>query len=276
MKLDPASLRLQVVSLERLRLHEEHDPWRARRLEVSLRHQGVLKNPVIVVEKGDIFIVLDGATRASALRGLAVRDVLVQIVRYDDPTLRLDTWHHVLVGLPSSGLITSFGRLAPLGSFSCDLPELHAGLNARRALFGLVTGEERVLTFPASASRAEQIRLLGQAVAAYRGRAEVHRAVEIDLPALRAAHPGLTAVVVFPPFTPDDVIHCANNATKLPMGVTRHVIVGRALGLNVPLEVLARDQPLEEKNAWLLDRLAAQLQHNRVRLYEEPTFVFDD
>lgn len=276
MKLDPASLRLQIVPLERLRLHEDHDPWRARRLEVSLRHHGILKNPVIVVEHDNTYVVLDGATRKTALEGIGVRDVLVQIVQYDDPTIRLDTWHHVLVGLPSSGLMTTLTRLSPLGSFTCDLPALHAGLNARRAAFGLVTGEGSVIAYPAPASRGEQIRLLGEAVGTYRGRAEVHRAIAVDLPSLKAAHPGLDAIVIFPPFAPEDVTHCASNATKLPMGITRHVIVGRALGVNVPLDLLAGGQSLEEKNAWLHERLAGQLQHNRVRLYEEPTFVFDD
>ncbi|HLB65504.1 MAG TPA: ParB N-terminal domain-containing protein, partial [Anaerolineales bacterium] len=80
MRLDPASLRLRIVPLSRLRLHEDFDPWRARRLEVSLRHQHILKNPVIVVEAGEVYIVLDGATRVTALTELGLPHILVQVV----------------------------------------------------------------------------------------------------------------------------------------------------------------------------------------------------
>ena len=60
------------------------------------------------------------------------------------------------------------------------------------------------------------------------------------------------------------------------MGVTRHLISGRALGVNVPLVLLAGDRPLEEKNAWLHGHLQNRLRRHMVRLYEEPTFVFDE
>jgi hypothetical protein len=276
MRLDPTSLRLRIVPLSQLRLHEDFDPWRARRLEVSLRHQQVLKNPVIVAEAGDIYIVLDGATRVTALTELGFPHVLVQVVSYEDPSVRLRTWKHVLVGLPSSSLAHDLGRLAPHGTFVCDLPELQAALNARRCLLGVLAKEGHAIAFPNRQDTKEEIRLLSQAVATYRGKAEVHRAAEVDLPALLTLHPGLTAIILFPPFTPADVTHCATNETKLPMGITRHLIGGRALGVNVPLEVLASNQPLEEKNAWLHDRMQSQLHHNRVRLYEEPTFVFDE
>jgi len=276
MRLDPASLRLRIVPLSRLRLHEDFDPWRARRLEVSLRHQHILKNPVIVVEAGEVYIVLDGATRVTALTELGLPHILVQVVSYDDLSVRLRTWQHVLVGLPSSSLAHALGRIAPHGTFVCDLPELQAALNARRSLFGVLASEGHAFAFPNRQDPKEDIRLLSQAVATYRGKAEVHRAAEVDLPALLTLHPGLTAIILFPPFTPADVTHCATNETKLPMGITRHLIAGRALGVNVPLEVLASDRPLEEKNTWLHDRLQSQLRHNRVRLYEEPTFVFDE
>jgi hypothetical protein len=96
------------------------------------------------------------------------------------------------------------------------------------------------------------------------------------MPSLLNLHPDLTAVVVFPKFTPDDVLQCACNQARLPMGITRHLIAGRALGIDVPLSLLASDRPLEEKNSWLQENLQSRIRHNKVRLYEEPTFVFDE
>ena len=93
---------------------------------------------------------------------------------------------------------------------------------------------------------------------------------------LFSLHPDLTAVIVFPPFTPEDINHCASNEAKLPMGITRHLISGRALGVNVPLDLLASSRPLDEKSVWLHDYLQNRLRRHMVRLYEEPTFVFDE
>jgi hypothetical protein len=60
------------------------------------------------------------------------------------------------------------------------------------------------------------------------------------------------------------------------MGITRHVVAGRALGLDVALDMLTGSQSLEAKNAWLNDLILKRLQANKVRLYQEPVFVFDE
>ncbi len=276
MRLDPASIDLRIVPASRLRLHEDFDPWRAKRLMVKLRHQAVLKNPLIVTESSDMFIVLDGATRATALASMGVPHALVQVVRYDDSSVRLQTWNHVLVGLPSSALLQNLRHISNLHSLVTDLPEMQAGLCARRVLVGVVTGDNHVLTYTSGETSSGRIRQLVEVVASYRGRAEVHRTGDIDMLTLFSLHPDLTAVVVFPPFTPDDISHCACNEAKLPMGITRHLISGRALGVNVPLDLLASDRTLDEKNAWLHDNLQNRLRRHMVRLYEEPTFVFDE
>ena len=262
--------------MPKLRLHEDFDPWRVKRLVIGLTHQGVLKNPLIVIESDDTYIVLDGATRATALADMGVPYALVQLVRYDDPAVMLRTWNHVLVGIPSSSLLQDLGRIPHLRGLAADLPEVQAALNARRAVVGVVTEENRAITYASGESSHGQLCQLVQVVAAYRGRAEVHRASEVDMLDLFTVHPDLTAVVVFPPFTPDDVRRCASNEIKLPMGITRHMIHGRALGINVPLELLAGGGSLEQKNAWLQENIQARLRQNKVRLYEEPTFVFDE
>ena len=160
MKLDPASIDLRIVPASRLRLHEDFDPWRAKRLMVNLRHQAVLKNPLIVTESGDMFIVLDGATRATALASMGVPHALVQVVRYDDSSVRLQTWNHVLIGLPSSTLLQDLKRIPNVNCLVTDLPELQAALAARRALVGVVTGENHFLTYTSSEPPPGRIRQL--------------------------------------------------------------------------------------------------------------------
>ena len=73
-----------------------------------------------------------------------------------------------------------------------------------------------------------------------------------------------------------DVIHCALNQTRLPTGITRHLVSGRALGVDVPLEVLRDERSLEQKNAWLQDMTLERIRRNKVRVYQEPVIIFDD
>ena len=112
-------------------------------------------------------------------------------------------------------------------------------------------------------------------VAAYAGRGELYRVAHTDVERLLAEHGRLSALVVFPRYHPDEIRRLALNGSKLPMGVTRHIIPGRALRINIPLDVLSGDDPLDQKNAWL-DEWKAKMRERRARFYQEPVFLFDE
>ena len=100
---------LRIVPSSLLVPHEREDESRAGRLSERLRGSGVLKNPPIVAEvraagRGDCLVVLDGANRVSAARASDLPHFLVQVVRYDDPSIQLMTWHHALSGFPAEQL----------------------------------------------------------------------------------------------------------------------------------------------------------------------------
>jgi len=265
-----------VVRLDQVRLHEDVDPWRVKRLIVRLRRQGILRNPLIVSCSGETYNVLDGATRATALAEMGFPHVIVQEVSYQDPQICLGGWHHVLVGLPASHLLSDLKSIADVSIAACEPEELKERMISRRSLFGVITRDGLAYSFSGSSAIKDQVRALNQLVQAYRGKAEVHRTTEADLTVLGPQYPDLSAIVVFPLFTPEEVTHFALNETKLPMGITRHIIGGRALGLNIPMDLLASDQTLEEKNAWLRDLILQRIRRHQVRLYEEPTIVFDE
>ena len=60
------------------------------------------------------------------------------------------------------------------------------------------------------------------------------------------------------------------------MGITRHLIDGRTLNVNLDLQMLATDDSLEKKNAWLKQWLSDKVHARKVRFYGEPVFVFED
>ena len=62
----------------------------------------------------------------------------------------------------------------------------------------------------------------------------------------------------------------------VPSGITRHIIPERALRINIPLDVLAADWVLAEKEAWLQRWWRERLDCNAIRFYAESTFLFDE
>src|SRR5437764_12776107 len=80
--MEASELNLSIVSLQNVLLHEEIETKRVNKLVERLRTDRILKNPPMVAEVRDNgtprYVVLDGASRSSALRVLNVRDMLVQ------------------------------------------------------------------------------------------------------------------------------------------------------------------------------------------------------
>ena len=280
MKLDPANIQLRFVPLDHLLLHEEDDPYRTKRLILMFKHDGKLRNPPIVAEHEGRYIVMDGATRTTAFREMGYRDILVQIVDYYGEAVQVGAWNHVLVGPSHNRLLASLADVDGVTLQSVDAEAACRLLDSREIIANVVMRNGQWFAVlcdgETQADNNRRAELLCQLVAEYRGTTEVHRTVAIDLPALIDEYRDLTAVIVFPSFSPREITQIALAGTKLPMGITRHVVAGRALGMDVPLERLTDSQSLEAKNAWLNDLILQRLKDNKVRLYQEPVFVFDE
>ncbi|MBI3760915.1 MAG: ParB N-terminal domain-containing protein [Chloroflexi bacterium] len=276
MKLETTAIQLRFVPLDRMLLHEEDDPYRVKRLEISLKHDGRLRNPPIVAEHGERYIVLDGATRTTALRAMGYRDVLVQIVDYYGETVQVSAWHHVLAGLPPNRLLAGLADVDGVTLQPVDPESACRMLATREIVASVLMRNGQWFAVLCEGDNNRRATLLCQMVAEYRGKTEVHRSVEADLPTLSKEYADLTAVIVFPSYSPAEITDIAINGAKVPMGITRHLVAGRALGLDIPLDMLSDSQTLEAKNAWLDDLIHKRLQANKIRLYQEPVFVFDE
>src|SRR5574341_654352 len=92
---------LRIVPLEQIRFHEAPETDRAARLVERLAEDRHLLNPPIVapLAQADGYLLIDGANRISAMRLLGYHCVPVQIINYDDPALRLASWHHAVMRL---------------------------------------------------------------------------------------------------------------------------------------------------------------------------------
>jgi hypothetical protein len=271
-------LTLRVVPLDDVLLHEQIEKTRVERLVKRLEEDHLLKNPPIVSEYNGKFVLLDGATRITALKVIGCCDVVVQVVDYEAPGMILESWNHMLLDAPVDQLFTSLRAVPGLTIDPTSAASAGAALERRDAIATLLLadGQAYALRAADNGKLPQQAKLLNQVVAAYEGRGEMYRVAHTDVERLLAEHGRLSALVVFPRYRPDEIRLLALNGAKLPMGVTRHIIPGRALRINIPLDVLTRAEPIERKNAWLDEWMKTKMRERSVRFYQEPVFLFDE
>lgn len=273
---------LRFLPVEQLVPHERHDEQRMRPLVERLRAMGVLKNPPIVAPLPDAedgtprFVILDGANRVTAAQAAAIPHMVVQVVRYEEPDVRLTTWFHALGDYPRADLAAACMRLPGLACREDTLIHARALVARREALAYLHHADGTVETLVGGRDLAERNELLNGIVDTYRDRRRLYRMSTDSLEVARRRYPEVTALVVFPHFEPAEVIELATSGGRMPAGITRHLIRWRALRLNVPLDRLTDPAPLEEKNRWLATWVQDRLAARQVRFYEESTVSFDE
>jgi len=274
---------LRFVPIESLVPHEQHDAHRMEPLVRLLREDTCLRNPPIVAPlrgptegSAPRYVVLDGANRSSAARAAGYPHMLVQVVRYREPQVRLTTWYHALSEFPVADLEAALGAIPNL---ECHVEERIHGralLARRETLACVVSGDTSVMALSGGVNLDAKNELLNRVVDLYRGRL-FYRVTTDVIDAVRQRYPDVTALIVFPHFEPDEILELATSGARLPAGITRHLIRWRALRVNVPIERLAdRSQTLERKNSWLREWLAERVSTRHVRYYEEPTVLFDE
>lgn len=263
-------------------LHEGHDPHGVARMVKMLEEDGVLRHPPIVTEAstetaaGACYIVLDGATRTTALQQMGYRDILVQVVDYSAPDVALNAWHHLLQHIAPEELLARIRAIADVQVVEMDAHHAESALAVRQLLCYLVLRDRTVWGVRADGSLSRQTELLNCVVNIYRGHATLYRVVTTQLDLLLSEYPEMMALVVFPRYAPAEVIHLALNHSKVPMGITRHLIGGRALNVTIDLKILASAEPLAAKNAWLARWLNQKVHARKVRFYGEPVFFFEE
>jgi len=271
---------LRFVPVDALIPHEQHDPHRSGPLVERLREHGKMRNPPIVTPlppDEDRFVVLDGANRATAAKEAGLPHIVVQVVRYEDPGLRLTTWHHALNAPTPAELERSLGAVDGLACLETDLRHARAVLARREAIAFIALPDQHAITLHGGGELHQRNAVLNAVVDSYRAGTRFYRVASDSLSQARAEHPEVTALVVFPHFEPEEILELATTGARLPAGITRHVIPWRALRLDVPLERLAdAARSLAEKNRWLEEWLREKVHRRQVRFYQESTVLFDE
>jgi hypothetical protein len=269
---------LRIIPLDDLLLHEEEDLERVARLIDRLSADGVLRNPPIVASLNDShrFMLLDGANRVSALRNLEVPHVLVQVEPYREEDLVIAHWNHVVRDIEAKIIVEKAKSMTGVTVKKGRLEDRDVD---RRPdyLCTVALDESKALYLHGNLSLSERVHRLRELTQIYyRGPARMDRVNHADFQSLRHHYTHFGAVILFPSFSKEDIRQIAEAGDRLPSGVTRILVPRRVLGFNLQLALLKSHLPLEEKRRWLGEAINEKVAENKVRYYQEPTFVFND
>jgi hypothetical protein len=274
---------LRLVPAGAILFHEQPERRRTERLTERIRRDRCLRNPPIVANLGDgQFLLLDGANRVSGMMALEYSQIPVQVVDYGDESIQLKGWHHLLIQGRALRLLETYRAFPEVEVRPVPQGEIQRLLELRRVFAIFVDdGAAAWGLFPAGKPRHpdgfERVRALDRIVSAYEGRSDLERiklAEFSNLPdVIRSVEHQLC---LFPCLFKEELLELARAEVMIPTGITRHLIPGRALGLNLNLDFLTTLSTPEARQAHFqayLDRLEIE---GRIRFYEESVFIMNE
>lgn len=268
---------LKVVPTKQVILHEYFDTNRTTALKKKIITSGKWKDPPIVTQLIDgRFMVLDGANRTTSMKALGIPHMLVQAVDYFDPSIQLKSWNHV-VRLPLERLIKSLRNGSTLSLDSMGDKKAKRMLSQRKILAYLCDRKGNAFALPLQKSPKAALELLNALVRGYEGKSVIHRTEESTHKAFHGLDKRMRTLIVFPSLTKLGVLNAIARGQFLPSGISRHLILKRALRIYLPLSVLkSRHMTIRQKQA-RADKLIQDLyEQGKVRFYPEGIYLFDE
>jgi hypothetical protein len=278
--LDTQFPEIAVLPISELKLHEAESVERTAKLQERISADGFLRNPVIVgkvLHSSELhYLLLDGVHRISALKNLGCRDVVAQLIEYSNEGVRVEVWHQLIRGVDPANLLESLKRA--FGKTLRKKSEAEAnGLRDKGLLLMhllLKNGQsyiiERQSSLQSTTARiCEFVNILASL-------GEIHRVHEDEARSLLKSSSAATGILFIQPLSKQHIIEIALSNTKLPAGITRHIIPCRALGIAVDLALLRVELSTVEKSKLIRSMVNQRTEEERVRFYAEPTFVFNE
>jgi len=274
---------LKLVPMENIRFHEQPEGNRTERLLGRIKSDAFLRNPPIVgdMEDGN-FLLLDGANRVSVFKALEYSHIPVQVVEYGDPRVQLKGWHHLLVDGATLDLKSAYQNIDGVNVQKIDNSSISRYLELREVYAIFVDDKtECWALLPNTASDIQnihhRIRVLDQVVAGYEGQSKLERIKLANFDQLPEVIRSVKhQLCLFPVITKNELLQLARDNCLIPTGLSRHLIPGRALGLNIDLSFLF-DLKTEKEKLDYFERHIARIElEGRVRFYEESVFIMNE
>jgi hypothetical protein len=270
---------LEVIPIENILVHEELDPSNSKELVNFLKKSQTLSNPIIVASLGNKkYVQLDGMNRIYSFKTLGIKTITAQIVDYNNQEeIELSSWLHIFNGdlkkflafiKKDPSLVVTQGKMDQVGHRY--IKEKDFG-----RLCSIVTNKKEVFFISTAGNFLEKIKRLNYLVSFYKNdlsRGALPYTLNGDIiKKFFKQYPEDNLMVIFPTFTPQQVIETAKSGVLLPTGITRHLVKSRVLNINLPLSLYNDNKSLSEQNKEQ-DKI---LSKKRSRLYEEATVNFE-
>ncbi len=273
---------LRLVPTAAVRFHEHPEPRRTARLVERIRDERMLRNPPVVTEYDTgRYVLLDGANRVSAFRQIGYALVPVQVVDYDDAAIELKGWHHLLLEGAGLELRAAYRRISGVRVEAVSRQQMAALLDRRLAFAVLVDDKGGCWALLPEAGTGFGLRrwiaVLEQVVDAYEGKTRLERIKWADWSELPPLYKTLEhQLCLFPRLAKPELLQIVRDGLLIPTGITRHVVPGRALGLDLDLDFLARASTDDERQAHFEAHVHGLEMQGRIRYYEESVFLLDE
>lgn len=270
---------LEVISIKDILVHEELDPSNSKELINFLKKSQNLSNPIIVASLGKKkYLQLDGMNRIFSFKKLGIKTITGQIVDYSNQEeIELSSWLHIFKGdikkflnfiKKDKSLVVNQGRMDQVGHRyikESDFGRLCTIITKKKEVFFVSTGD----------SFSDKIKRMNYLVSYYKNnlsRGALPYTLNHDnIKVFFEQYPNDNIIVIFPTFTPQQIIESAKSGVLLPTGITRHLVKGRVLNINLPLSFFDNKKSLKEQN----EEQDKILLKKRSRLYEEATINFE-
>ena len=269
-------LELCVLDSNEVLPHEHYDSNRVAKLADGLETTNILRNPPIATEWKGKYVILDGATRVSALKKLDCPHIVVQLVKQGSQDTVISSWNHVIHNIDIERVFDAIEHIPGSNLRVLSNGVLPPDKTSHKPLFTILDRDKTMYVVQGTQDNSDKHLDLSNAVNSYTRITNVIRTLDSDIEVIQNNIQSFSALIKFPAFTMQEILDSAINYKLLPAGVTRFLIANRVLGLNIPLNVLFSNKSLTQKNEWLNEAITEKFHQNKVRHYTEPVIIVED
>ncbi|WFO75259.1 ParB N-terminal domain-containing protein [Desulfurococcaceae archaeon MEX13E-LK6-19] len=274
------TLKITIEEVKKLHIHEEIIPEILDWLVEKIKKDKFFKDPIIVDEK--TLVVLDGMHRVAATEKLGFPYIPVCLVDYDNPNIKLGSWCRIIKKGPGNfdnilEIIKSLG----FSLQEVQKDEIFDLLKERKAISIATYGEKYISIIYPEKDIKKIYDLIKKIEEKLKEEGYEIGYVTEDEALSMASKKEVIASLITPTVTKQEVREVALRGEVFTHKTTRHVIPARPLNINIPLNWLTGEIPLEEARKKLVDLLSnkkiKRLPPGTVldRKYEEELYVFE-
>ena len=268
---------LDILKIDDILLHETTETNRLRNIFERISGSKHLLNPVIVGKYGSQNILIDGANRLSTLKEIDCKLVIAQLTDYKNKKIKLKNWNHLIyeAGLDDVKIFCKDNGINYTEHFYRNGKNILKEDHHFILVSDVVNPRSILIHMPRKFE--DVIAGLQKFTKFYFNKYTFDRSEEeISYYDLCKYSRRKGVLVEFFKFDKKQIVKIANSKSKLPAGISRHILENRVLHVKYEISKLKEAKDIEKKRNELNNYLLTKIDDNKVRQYRESVIVFDE